>query len=870
VETFQTVEVSEKMGSCLYESGEKTYNRVHKATGAYIRAFATPKGYLVSVNGPQEAVEKAVQMLRMALVRTIFPGHAREIFGDKKESVVSISQHTGSVIAYWRIGMPPNESVVVALCPSSVSRKMVSDILDHPPMKMGLSKLVVYWLRTKGPDGVRIDHILHQTGAYVRIEDAVRPWTSDHCHEALVLGSRKATEATKNLIKECDTVKKIEVSETFASYFKVIGEPWRLAILTNALVFIEPSESSAMRNIVIVGPAAGVALAAEQILRHGVKRVYDAISRSKPLMMGQREAHHSAATMRDLTTDRDFYLCRVDDHTRHASVPPPPLPGERSSMTVTDFRRHVPLPFAVESERERWAVTKQVLTAIADSQRAPEPLTADQLIDSISAYTGERPQMFSVLRDLFHREMQPDRARKFLHQTVPRMAELALAIEHLITQPIPLLTSGSNTSLTLSQQQAASILANAFFCTFPEHLRDGKDERYNTINFSRIFCRTLNPRGVEKLKCLLHYFRRVTDRMPPGTVTFLRQAVDTPPKWQELDKPLGSLRATPIGTIEDDGAGMSQMDFANEYIGGGVLGSGCVQEEIRFLICPEMIVSCLVCEKMEPNEAIFIIGAERYSDYEGYGRTFKWKNRTRDGREPRDAFGHVYSELIAVDALLYSSRGTQFRGDYIRRELLKASAGFSVRTPLSSQQIATGNWGCGAFRGDLELKGLIQLMAATAADRSLGYFTFNDNMWSERLNDMVALLHEKNVTVATLYSTLLEFSCVHSAPFPSLFDYLQKRLGEERPPREATVDEGIEDERAPAVDKKTPAVLDEKKATLEHPPAAERPVKQRQMKMTDFMTPRKEAELAELKNPQRLRKDVSNNGDALNGKQNTE
>lgn len=119
------------------------------------------------------------------------------------------------------------------------------------------------------------------------------------------------------------------------------------------------------------------------------------------------------------------------------------------------------------------------------------------------------------------------------------------------------------------------------------------------------------------------------------------------------------------------------------------------QEEIRFLICPEMIVSCLVCEKMEPNEAIFIIGAERYSDYEGYGRTFKWKNRTRDGREPRyergslrtggllhyfrDAFGHVYSELIAVDALLYSSRGTQFRGDYIRRELLKVCLAFKVR-----------------------------------------------------------------------------------------------------------------------------------------------------------------------------------------------
>ncbi|CAF4392797.1 unnamed protein product [Rotaria sp. Silwood2] len=47
--------------------------------------------------------------------------------------------------------------------------------------------------------------------------------------------------------------------------------------------------------------------------------------------------------------------------------------------------------------------------------------------------------------------------------------------------------------------------------------------------------------------------------------------------------------------------------------GGGALGSGCVQEEIRFSICPEMLVSLLVCEMMEPNECIFLIGCERYS-----------------------------------------------------------------------------------------------------------------------------------------------------------------------------------------------------------------------------------------------------------------
>ena len=50
------------------------------------------------------------------------------------------------------------------------------------------------------------------------------------------------------------------------------------------------------------------------------------------------------------------------------------------------------------------------------------------------------------------------------------------------------------------------------------------------------------------------------------------------------------------------------MDFANKYIGGGVLGEGSVQEEIRFVICPELIVSLLLTEVLDPNEAVVITG----------------------------------------------------------------------------------------------------------------------------------------------------------------------------------------------------------------------------------------------------------------------
>jgi len=44
------------------------------------------------------------------------------------------------------------------------------------------------------------------------------------------------------------------------------------------------------------------------------------------------------------------------------------------------------------------------------------------------------------------------------------------------------------------------------------------------------------------------------------------------------------------------------------FIGGGVLGHGSVQEEIRFLICPELLVSQLFSEKMLHTEAIIITG----------------------------------------------------------------------------------------------------------------------------------------------------------------------------------------------------------------------------------------------------------------------
>lgn len=71
-----------------------------------------------------------------------------------------------------------------------------------------------------------------------------------------------------------------------------------------------------------------------------------------------------------------------------------------------------------------------------------------------------------------------------------------------------------------------------------------------------------------------------------------------------------------------------KVDFANKFLGGGALMSGCVQEELMFANHPELFTAQLLCEAMKPNECIFLSGYKKYFKNKGYG----W-SAAYDGRE---------------------------------------------------------------------------------------------------------------------------------------------------------------------------------------------------------------------------------------------
>lgn len=133
-----------------------------------------------------------------------------------------------------------------------------------------------------------------------------------------------------------------------------------------------------------------------------------------------------------------------------------------------------------------------------------------------------------------------------------------------------------------------------------------------------------------------------------------------------------SLHVSDDGTIEDDGEGLLQVDFANKFLGGGVLNYGCVQEEIRFVINPELLISRLFTECLENNECMIIMGCERFTAYRGYASSFMFTGDIVD-ETPRDSSRRRKCTIVAIDAVPFSSRSHQYKENMLKRELNKVS-----------------------------------------------------------------------------------------------------------------------------------------------------------------------------------------------------
>ncbi|KAH8484386.1 hypothetical protein H0E87_028730 [Populus deltoides] len=442
-------------------------------------------------------------------------------------------------------------------------------------------------------------------------------------------------------------------------------------------------------------------------------------------------------------------------------------------------------------------------------------------------------------------------ASKWFEEVVPALANLLLRLPSLLEshyQDADYLFNGVRTGLRLlgsqeagivflGQELVAALLTCAFFCLFP--VSDRGSKRLPTINFDHLFediYESYSKKQENKIKCIMHYFERICSSMPEGFVSFERKVlpleqlplcVSYPEAdfWSKSVVSLCLFEVHSSGFIEDQSNGALEVDFANKYLGGGALRSGCLQEEIRFMINPELIAGMLFLPCMEDNEAIEIVGAERFSNYTGYASSFCFSGDHVDKRNV-DGFRRCKTRIVAIDALCRAGM-RQYKCTYLLREANKAFCGFldqsncdhhkslfqdggsqgsqcmetdkdtnvvvkdfpmdeapstSVEIAMNRGEyinqvigysdkkgswcldledkigIATGNWGCGAFGGDPELKTMIQWLAASQAARpSVSYYALGIKSL-QNLNQVSQWILSHEWTVGDLWNMLVEYS----------------------------------------------------------------------------------------------------------------
>jgi len=247
----------------------------------------------------------------------------------------------------------------------------------------------------------------------------------------------------------------------------------------------------------------------------------------------------------------------------------------------------------------------------------------------------------------------------------------------------------------------------------------------------------------------------VTTQEPKGKLRFTRVVLSEDPDFSTHTGFLQEWKVESQKSIENC-CGSLQVDFANSFLGGGVLCGGCVQEEIRFAVCPELIVGCLYCQRMTENEAILITGAQQFSAYKGYAFGLKYGGQFVD-ETPFNSDGNIDTEICAIDAVDYRGIGSQmqYTPKILKREITKAYVGFDNGD--KTKPVATGNWGCGAFLGDRYHKSLLQYLACSAAGRPLVYCTFNDASFSEDMKFVAAKLKDSGWRVSDLWKALVEY-----------------------------------------------------------------------------------------------------------------
>ena len=456
------------------------------------------------------------------------------------------------------------------------------------------------------------------------------------------------------------------------------------------------------------------------------------------------------------------------------------LPCHPSCMT--EDKLSVCEEYLDQSEIPQWALIRTLLHRPVQDVASLEDLLSNMLCDL----------QFSTLRSTLQYvcRKQPN----FLTCVWPRMVTAALNLPTLFPDGLLMtLQPQVMCSVSLSREQIASLLVHMFLCS----LQPPAWSKF-WVSFG-IWYNSESPPVKAYLLCLFDYFSQLdSSGKPPNpceTVQFRRHVLVESPDWSASTTQLDTGILMPSTNLEPEPGCNIEVSFANKDVGFGVSGT---QEEVKMAMSPEACVAVLIVPTMQDNETLLIRGARQVGSCQGIGRNVTYTGTVVYAGE-RDWNGRW---IIAMDAMeldivedsdalpLYGNVVIrELRGSVLQRELNKAFCGFSGIEEANNgdtdrpASIATGHWGCGSFGGNKQAKAVIQLMAAAEAKKLLVYHDIDETVGGEEatpflleLETFVNFLVQKKVSVAQLYSVVLEAGHLFNKTEQSLLDICTKLL----------------------------------------------------------------------------------------------
>ncbi|KAL4511632.1 hypothetical protein ABPG72_012477 [Tetrahymena utriculariae] len=443
-----------------------------------------------------------------------------------------------------------------------------------------------------------------------------------------------------------------------------------------------------------------------------------------------------------------------------------------------------------------WRIVEEQLKSIKAKQNDLSEIV-NRITNIIKAHFPNKKNIQTNILSEYLDELSMNQRQNYQNELIPFMAKLALDISIVFQQePIKLLLQGEKEEQKFTKHQIAVLLSNMFFCTL--HQQPDFDSFPLCFDFSKLYMKGTDPQlnnlKKEKLKFLFNYFEQVQkDKINLDLcVSFERvnYSLGQQAPIHDFKKP--NIKKSEVILISDmnieQGINLIQVTFANKLVGGGVLNKGALQEEIRYLISPECLVGILLFSELQDNEAIVIQGAQQVSDYEGYGSKLKFKGPYYDDKLfPQEQNNMLNVVIVGMDAIDFSNIETenqkyehnyQFEQSNVMRDIIKAYTAFRCDSVLkvnnSRQGIITGNWGCGDFKGDKELKFLIQWIAASWCKREpLYYCTYNDKLLKVKIEEMYQYLKNQQYSLQKLLQFINSYY-MKSKTYNeiSLFDYI--------------------------------------------------------------------------------------------------